>query len=338
MGITIKEIAQLAGTSRGTVDRVLNNRGNVAKELADKIKIIAKEHNYEVNPLAKALVNSNKKFKIGIIINSIENDFFYRIKKGMLNEVEKYNYCSIELFIKELKGYLVSDQSKAIDEMLEKNVDGLIVNPINDCAIINKINNLSIPVVMINNKIEAKKLAYIGCDYEESGRICADLLNLIAKPNDNVLLIIGTFSMLGHSERVKGFKDVAKNVNIIDVLENKDDDNVSYNLIYDFLNKNENINSVCFLSAGVAGGLKAIADSKKDLKIITVDEQESVLTALKEKKVVGTITQQPYKQGAVSVRVLFNYLLKKEEPENDCIFTRNNLLLNHSKYDVNIEE
>ena len=39
---TIKEIAALAGVSRGTVDRVLNNRGSVNPDTARKIQEIAK--------------------------------------------------------------------------------------------------------------------------------------------------------------------------------------------------------------------------------------------------------------------------------------------------------
>ena len=39
---TIKEIAALAGVSRGTVDRVLNNRGSVNPITAEKIREIAK--------------------------------------------------------------------------------------------------------------------------------------------------------------------------------------------------------------------------------------------------------------------------------------------------------
>ena len=34
---TIKDIADLAGVSRGTVDRVLNNRGAVNSQTAEKI-------------------------------------------------------------------------------------------------------------------------------------------------------------------------------------------------------------------------------------------------------------------------------------------------------------
>ena len=46
---TIKEIAALAGVSRGTVDRVLNNRGAVNPETAEKIRKIAKELDYKPN-------------------------------------------------------------------------------------------------------------------------------------------------------------------------------------------------------------------------------------------------------------------------------------------------
>ena len=54
--MTITEIAKLAGTSRGTVDRVINNgRGKVNKELEARIKEIIRENEYEVNGSARAL-------------------------------------------------------------------------------------------------------------------------------------------------------------------------------------------------------------------------------------------------------------------------------------------
>ena len=43
---TIKQIAELAGVSRGTVDRVLNNRPGVKPDTAELIRKIAAEVNY----------------------------------------------------------------------------------------------------------------------------------------------------------------------------------------------------------------------------------------------------------------------------------------------------
>jgi LacI family transcriptional regulator len=42
---TIKQIAELAGVSRGTVDRVLNNRGSVNANTAARVREIAEKLN-----------------------------------------------------------------------------------------------------------------------------------------------------------------------------------------------------------------------------------------------------------------------------------------------------
>lgn len=39
--VTIKDIASMANVSRGTVDRVLNNRGGVSPRTAERIRLIA---------------------------------------------------------------------------------------------------------------------------------------------------------------------------------------------------------------------------------------------------------------------------------------------------------
>ena len=61
--MTIAEIAKLAGTSRGTVDRVINGRGKVNKELEERIKEIIRENDYEVNGSARALSMSQKSMR-----------------------------------------------------------------------------------------------------------------------------------------------------------------------------------------------------------------------------------------------------------------------------------
>ena len=49
MAVTIKQIAEMCGVSRGTVDRVLNNRGKVKKETEQMIRKIAEDLGYVPN-------------------------------------------------------------------------------------------------------------------------------------------------------------------------------------------------------------------------------------------------------------------------------------------------
>ena len=43
MAVTLKQIAEIAGVSRGTVDRALHNRGRVSPEVAARLRQIAQE-------------------------------------------------------------------------------------------------------------------------------------------------------------------------------------------------------------------------------------------------------------------------------------------------------
>ena len=83
MGVTIKQIAELANVSRGTVDKVLNNRPGVKAETKAKILQIAKELNYQPNFLGKALVQSKDPTKLGIILTPDYNPFIQATLKGI---------------------------------------------------------------------------------------------------------------------------------------------------------------------------------------------------------------------------------------------------------------
>ncbi|MBQ2149551.1 MAG: LacI family DNA-binding transcriptional regulator, partial [Bacteroidales bacterium] len=45
--ITLKDVARMAGVSRGTVDRVLHNRGDVSKRSYDNVMRVIKDIGYE---------------------------------------------------------------------------------------------------------------------------------------------------------------------------------------------------------------------------------------------------------------------------------------------------
>ena len=86
---TIKEIAELAGVSRGTVDRVLNNRGAVNAETEAKIRSIMKQLHYKPNKAGMALAAQKKKYLIGIIMFSKKNPYFDEVMQGFEDKAEE---------------------------------------------------------------------------------------------------------------------------------------------------------------------------------------------------------------------------------------------------------
>ena len=179
---TIKEIAILAGVSRGTVDRVLNHRGSVNPKTEEKIWEIAQALDYKPNKAGIVLAAQKRKLKIGVILLGLNNPFYDDVLRGISEkavELESYN-CTV--LIKQTE-YSLEEQLHAIDELVAENINGLALSPYNDKAVRRKINELyekNIPVVTLNTDIEnSKRLAYVGCNYYRSGQTAAGLVHLM---------------------------------------------------------------------------------------------------------------------------------------------------------------
>jgi len=321
---TIKEIADLAGVSRGTVDRVLNNRGAVNPKTAEKIMEIVRALDYRPNRAGIALAAQKKKYKIGVILFSENNPFFDEVMEGVLakaDELQDYGITTITLRVE----FDVNAQLNAIDQLLAEGIHGLMLAPYNHMLIRQKIDELvekQIPVVTVNTDIKgSRRMAYVGSDYFRGGCTAAGLFALMTEGEVELGIITGSSNILCHTDRVQGFKNTLERsyprIHITDIVENHDDEFESYALTRELLNTHPNINALFFAAAGVYGGCKAILESGRRPKVITFDEVPTTLEMLKKGVISATISQQPYRQGSKSLDILFEYLTSGILPEEE---------------------
>ena len=69
--IRIKDVAELAGVSVGTVDRVLHNRPNVSEDARKKVEKALKDMDYRPNVYASALAYNKKYTFCCIMLRSL---------------------------------------------------------------------------------------------------------------------------------------------------------------------------------------------------------------------------------------------------------------------------
>ena len=74
---TIRDIAKMANVSRGTVDRVIHERGVVSDEARKKVKEVLEKINYEPNLIARSL-KAHKNNVIAVIIPDYSEDNYWR--------------------------------------------------------------------------------------------------------------------------------------------------------------------------------------------------------------------------------------------------------------------
>lgn len=326
---TMKEIAELSGVSRGTVDRVLNHRGVVNAETEKKVLEIARLLDYQPNKAGMALAAQKKKLKIGVLLFGAENPFFDEVMTGLKQKLEELSIygCTTE---ERRIPFDLEIQLKTIDELVESGIHGLILSPYNDPKIQQKIDELweaGIPCVTINTDLaDSRRIAYVGSDYYKCGQTAAGLLALFTGGNAKIGIITGSHNILCHEERIIGFRDLLQEkhpgMQILDIIENKDDDYVSYDVVSDLLQKHPDLSALYFTAAGVYGGCRAVCNATlpAPLKIISFDAVPSTIQMMQNGIISATICQQPEEQGARSLALLVDYLVTGKLPEHPCIY------------------
>lgn len=327
---TIKEIAELAGVSRGTVDRVLNNRGSVNAETAEKIRAIIKQLDYKPNPAGIALAAQKKKYLIGVILFSRKNPFFDDVMQGFLDKAEELSLYGCEITVKRV-AYHPEAQLSAIRACLKEGIKGLILTPYNDNSIRDELNKLccgGIPVITVNSDVEGvRRLAYVGSDYYNSGEAAGSLMRLVTSGPVKLGIVNGDDNILCHTQRISGFVEKLSEDPRFQVVcqgESLDDDNRAYDLVSHMLREHPELNAFYFAAAGVYGGCRAIAElaPDRDIRVITFDEVPTTVEMMQKNIITATICQEAYWQGAKSLELMFSYLSDKEADIKDSYYAR----------------
>lgn len=334
MAITIKKIAEICNISRGTVDRVLNNRGKVKPETEVFIRKIAEQMGYEPNPAGKALAAKKKKLVIGVLLVSEGNPFFDEVIRGIRATGIEYVAYGVRVSIKTMCGYDVKRQCELMDEM-KSEVNALIINPISDIRVCNKINELvdhGIFVVTVNTDIaNSKRACFVGSDYTNGGETACGIMGLLMKGHAKVGVVTGSFKVSGHNQRIAGFKKIMKKkypgFQLLEIVESEDDDIRAFEVTTKLLQKYEQMDAVFIVAGGVYGVCRALIGQERDQKITVVSFDSAPTTVeMMERHVVDvTIYQHPYTQGREAMQVVFAYLVNGATPKKERHILKNEI-------------
>lgn len=179
--VRIKDIAEKAKVSTGTVDRVLHKRGRVSKKVEEKILRIIEEMDYEPNLMARAL-GSNKIYHIAALIPDHKSDYYWHAPKAGIEKAEKdLKQYGIVVQQYVFDPYSVESFITNANQLTKDNPDGIILSPIfyrETLPFFEKWKTAGIPFVLFNTQItEYEPLSYIGQDSYQSGFLAGKLIH-----------------------------------------------------------------------------------------------------------------------------------------------------------------
>jgi len=340
MSVTIQQIADLAGVSRGTVDRALNNRGRINPEVAKRIKEIADELGYIPKKIIKEK-NYNHKIKIGVITQLTKSSFMLKVNEGIKDAKKELSYRNIEILLKECNSVDEREQLQAIDGLLKESITGLAIMPVNSDSIRQRLNYLieerHIPVVTFNSDIVGvKRACFIGLDNKKSGLTAAGLMGMLTRGTGKILVITGYFSNSANSLRVDGFLEEVKvsfpSLEVIGVQSSFDNAAEVERIVLQTVETFPDLAGIFMVSGGQSGVWKAFKklDLVKRPYVIIYDLTTENQDALRNGNVDFLIDQEGYIQGYRASTILAEIILKNMAPEKEYLYTDINILTRYN--------
>ncbi len=163
--LTLEEIAELAGVSRSTVSRVVNNHAGVKPAVRSRVLKIIQETGYHPDPAARSLA-SHRSGIIGLVVPRavqflFTDPYYPRLLQGIAQACNSYDYIlSLFLFHTE------EEEQKLSPRVLRHQlVDGVILSalPLDDPLVKQLVEN-KVPFVMIGRPDDPTEVSFVNVD------------------------------------------------------------------------------------------------------------------------------------------------------------------------------
>lgn len=323
--IRIMDIAEKAGVSIGTVDRVLHKRGEVSNETRDKILQIIKDFDYHPNILASSLASKKVITFASLIPWAPDNDAFWsKPQEGIEKAISQLSQYGIRL--EQFHFRMENPETFTIeaDKILELSPDGILIAPWakrESLKFTQELDRRVIPYVFIDSNLkEANPISFIVQNSVQSGYLAAKLIDYGIAPESNILIIHITKDLQNANHlllREKGFLDYFETVGHkkhgITKIEVPANDAEIANKLNACILELKTIGAVFVTNSRVHQVAGFFDQFESRPKIIGYDLIPKNIDLLLLNKIDFLLNQKPESQGYVATNLLFDKIVRKEK-------------------------
>lgn len=210
--VTLEELAKIAGVSRSTVSRVVNEEPNVRSEVRERVWQVVNQAGYHPNAAARSLASRHSQ-TLGVVIPEaistvFADPFFGSVLQGIAESAYAHKYH-----------LMLSIVPRALEEdfyrraLRSQVLDGVVVlsAPIDDW-LIPRLHSDNIPFVVIGRHLQDSSTSYVDTDNVQGARMAVE--HLIQYGRRRIATITGPLTMSPGQDRLAGYRSALRDAGI----------------------------------------------------------------------------------------------------------------------------
>ena len=335
---TIQMVAELAGVSRGTVDRVLNDRPHVNEEVRQRVLEAMRQLGY-ISPRELHQRQAHAALPpltLGVLLPSWEGQFRAEVTEGVRQACGELEESRVRVLVRRCETDLPQEAVELLETMRAGGAEGFAVCAVNDPAIQSWIAARAaegVPCVTFNSDLpESGRLCFIGQDIRQAGRVAAGLLCKCVSGQGPILATAGNLKFDGHRQRLDGFRERLAELGFpaeqILVRETCNDYETTLRVVGETLAEWPDLRGIYMANLSVSGCCAAIqrAGMAGRIHVVCHDINETVRQLIRSGMVDFTIPQDLRRQGRAPLLFLRDQLRNKRPLESGLFHRRIQIL------------
>ncbi len=207
---TLEEVAKLAGVSRSTVSRVINQHPSVRPEVRERVWAVIRETGYQPHAAARSLATRRTRV-IGLVIPQsvttlFTDPYFPILIRGVADACNIHHYhLMLSLFSQGQAGNSRARQDELYQQVLRgRYLDGVVISsaPLDD-PIFPRLLQDGVPFVIVG-RYPHERIHYVDVDNVNGARMAVE--HLLRLGHERIATITGPLNMCAGQDRLEGYR------------------------------------------------------------------------------------------------------------------------------------
>ncbi|KRO16202.1 substrate-binding domain-containing protein [Lacticaseibacillus saniviri] len=259
-----------------------------------------------------------KDIKVGVSLSTLSNPFFVSVRNGVENLADKKD---TKVQVSDAQND-TAKQNNDVEDLIQKKVDVLIVNPVDSSAItpaVKDANDAGIPVITVDRSSDGGKvLTLVASNSTKGGQMAAKFMIDKLGQDAKIAELQGIPGASATRERGKGFDDATKGkLDIVSKQTAGFDRAKGLSVTENILQGHGDIKGIFSQNDEMAlGAVQAAKAAKKSLVIVGFDGEADGIKAVKAGDMAATVAQQPEEMGRLALQAAYDHFDGKTVKKN----------------------